>query len=760
MDKEEMRSFLSEENHKSEAAVMATPDIAGAPAAAAAVAAAAEREREEEERERIAFSGHRTAHTNSDSASDTTDKQSAKCRRFLVMGSMCLCVFIIGMGAGNLMASGSGESISDREIVDSIYDIGYGAPVESKTTPEEKEADSPYTLKKKRAAQMRKLRGGMKVVKKAYRSLEEYYHLDRKLFKNAVIPPSISGDLTVLVDRMKRAMLATSEKDRKFIMAVTGSSVSAGHDNFGEEAWSILLQDILSPIWHALDVNFDLRNQAVGGRNPNPHTLCLGPMVGHDVDVVLREYQYWGFDAGFERRYILTEETERKIWLDKGPRDRVVQAAGLEVFLRTAYRLKSQPAVHFIFLQHSEDEGSRPLSYFEDWFKPGGVFEEYASGDFAINAFDHFGTPFDHLRKRAKKGVRYQKNLNETGGKTVCDEDSEDNVADCPVDFDKQDGHHDDGQLFVNWHPGPLGHKVMAHQLAYYYMGLMQRALDDILIAEEAEDLDELINTLEEESKPKRLPSPKLCNPEVCKNPVKCAYSYLPKASGPDVGDWMINDTNHGWRNILAPNQHVCDLESYYEKGCFTHTTKSKLVNHTECHDCVKTRSYRDQKRAFSGNASAGWVSFQIPRSRRCGVWLCEPPYEWSKPIDVVNWHTDVKIVVNGRACEKFNGCFKVHQFGYKQCGIIQATDIVGKVCKWDGFRLDLRVFPLATLPDSACGLNKESGECEFVDEWDETEGAETICHIQNLNGTATCKANGGRTTDSVSAYISEIIVI
>eukprot|EP00954_Amorphochlora_amoebiformis_P009673 752884-Amorphochlora_amoeboformis.AAC.1 len=93
----------------------------------------------------------------------------------------------------------------------------------------------------------------------------------------------------------------------------------------------------MSPLWESAGVNYTMRNQAVGGRNPNPHVLCLEPMLGSDSDIVLREWEYWEFSEGFERRYILEKEKEDNLNLvGPGPRDPKAQVAGLEVFFRMA----------------------------------------------------------------------------------------------------------------------------------------------------------------------------------------------------------------------------------------------------------------------------------------------------------------------------------------------------------------------------------------------------------------------------------------
>jgi hypothetical protein len=63
------------------------------------------------------------------------------------------------------------------------------------------------------------------------------------------------------------------------------------------------------------------------------------------------------------------------------------------------------------------------------------------------------------------------------------------------------------------------------------------------------------------------LPANQHCADKICKflqgSKQKCAYSYLPKAQGPDVGDWMVNSTGQlggkkAWTNEVVDNQKMC----------------------------------------------------------------------------------------------------------------------------------------------------------------------------------------------------------
>eukprot|EP00966_Prymnesium_polylepis_P193806 4492117-Prymnesium_polylepis.1 len=65
-----------------------------------------------------------------------------------------------------------------------------------------------------------------------------------------------------------------------------------------------------------------------------------------------------------------------------------------------------------------------------------GVLGDYRS--FSLQAFDHFGAPFDHLRQvaAAERWQRSKPNV------TLCPAEKLKDVNLCPVDYDRQDGHH------------------------------------------------------------------------------------------------------------------------------------------------------------------------------------------------------------------------------------------------------------------------------------------------------------------------------
>jgi hypothetical protein len=105
------------------------------------------------------------------------------------------------------------------------------------------------------------------MVKAAQAELIKYYEGDSEIMEKAVVQAVRKAD-DVLIARM--ALIMMGKRKKEFIIAAGGSSVTAGHDGFGDASWPSFTERQLAPIWKALGVKFEVRNHAIGGRNPNP----------------------------------------------------------------------------------------------------------------------------------------------------------------------------------------------------------------------------------------------------------------------------------------------------------------------------------------------------------------------------------------------------------------------------------------------------------------------------------------------------------
>jgi hypothetical protein len=188
----------------------------------------------------------------------------------------------------------------------------------------------------KEHAQAAMLHRALTAVKAERARLLKYYDGDTSILRRAPVVPPEDADARLCA---QLALLALGHK-RRFVVGVLGSSVSAGHDGFGDAAWPRVLERWLMPTVKQLGGALTVRNQAVGGTNPFPTSLCLAPILGTDVDLVIREWEYWSFADGMEGARMAKPGVS-------------AEQAGIELLLRTALALPNQPAVHFLKMNHN-----------------------------------------------------------------------------------------------------------------------------------------------------------------------------------------------------------------------------------------------------------------------------------------------------------------------------------------------------------------------------------------------------------------------
>ncbi len=87
------------------------------------------------------------------------------------------------------------------------------------------------------------------------------------------------------------------------VIGVMGTSVTAGHDNWFNESWPVVLGDLLRrPFSAAFGVGVEVRNHAIGGNRYEPSAHCIEATVGPDVDIFGFEFNmiFHGPAAAFE----------------------------------------------------------------------------------------------------------------------------------------------------------------------------------------------------------------------------------------------------------------------------------------------------------------------------------------------------------------------------------------------------------------------------------------------------------------------------
>jgi hypothetical protein len=563
------------------------------------------------------------------------------------------------------------------------------ATKQHKKKPTNHGADVAAFVRKAHTADVDAVVAAKKTVHDGLAELLAYYDGDEQVLDALVFStPGFANTIEA-----KLADLATASGKSKFVIAAFGSSVTAGHDGFGHTAWPAVLGRRLAKELEPLGIEVEVRNQAVGGSEPFPRSLCVGPIAGYDVDLVIREWEYWGMADGLEGQH--------------GGED-----GAIEIFLRTAFMLPNRPAVLFLNMEVGGE--GRKTQQVRALLQ--GKLREY--GDrFAVGVLSSFAKPFDHLRKAAPKSRRHR------SGSKSC---SGGNVGECPVG-PKADGHHtrplhlgvpedsplkplaDPARLFINWHPGTLGHEVMGHQAAYAVLKAAQSGLAALGLGAGG-------------AKAPTLPAPVVCSMSpFCKSQTRtafCATSTLPKHEAPDVGDWLDNSTQTQWRNSATESgkkrEKFCAAPS---KDCEKSPKSQGCWHHT------RSCSYFDQKRAFTGRAADGPLTVRAPRGA-CSLLLSEPGYEWNKPSDIANWHHELAVHVDGEPCR---ACKVVQARG----AYIQSLEIDLKahfggadLDRCAAARITLAVTPVASLDawEQASGKRvcqvARNGKCEPQGDW------------------------------------------
>ena len=71
------------------------------------------------------------------------------------------------------------------------------------------------------------------------------------------------------------------------------------------------------------------------------------------------------------------------------------------MFVRNALQLRGQPVVHFVDLDHPGRDPRSSRMLMKHVVPESGVLHAYAA--LPINAFNHFGVPFDTLRQKPQE---------------------------------------------------------------------------------------------------------------------------------------------------------------------------------------------------------------------------------------------------------------------------------------------------------------------------------------------------------------------
>ena len=176
----------------------------------------------------------------------------------------------------------------------------------------------PLNTAQQLGARASKTAATLALVKEAKARIHSKWDVDRyPLFLSLVHAPSSSF---ALQKQKLQALLLSSAARQQFIMGFSGSSVTAGHDNYFHEAFPSVLNATLRPIFKSLDIELVVRNHAFGNNPCCPYNDCLETHLGDDLDILA-----W----------------EQSMNCGRDPRP-------VETFLRAAARMPKKPSVWFL----------------------------------------------------------------------------------------------------------------------------------------------------------------------------------------------------------------------------------------------------------------------------------------------------------------------------------------------------------------------------------------------------------------------------
>jgi len=556
-----------------------------------------------------------------------------------------------------LLAPAGGGSDSNRESIEHEYHAlvqrFHGGC--SLLLPPPEVQDSGVGLSK---TEKLRLLGVQTYLRKKLNQLVAYYECDRDLLEKASFK-ALRNDapfVAKLADRLVRRDDFVGKQGPHFVIAAIGSSVTAGHGTFRAVAYPAVMEDRLKPVWAAAGIALEVRNRGTGAEPVHPMSFCLPQRVGLDADVVVVENEFWPYTQGLSINGLgsFAKEGAAK------------DAAGMEIVMRMALNLPRQPALHFMSLTKVD------FSFMNDWLSQSGPLKPY--GRYAINGFTAFRGAFEHF-----------KTSRHCTGK----------VLGCLKAEGKQDGYHTDsvsmravrqraalmrtlpnhgddpqsitkhgGTLFVNWHPGPLGHEVIGNQMAYYHMKAMDHAIS-LLLASDEQGLQELRGNAAAQP----LPQNAQCSDVVCSPlfPPTCAYSTLPSSTPNGIMDRVVDErvaAKNGWTMKECPgNRGRCEKSG---RG-------RRLVE----------RDYLDCRLTAQGFGTGAPLSLRFTAMYRCMIVIGEcTSYGWNRPRDIVDWSTDVAVNVEGEPCLPPNCIFYGAGSNGVHTVVVDARALLGSKCR------------------------------------------------------------------------------
>jgi hypothetical protein len=393
--------------------------------------------------------------------------------------------------------------------------------------------------------------------------------------------------------QLRSALRRKMSSQKPFVFAAFGSSVSAGHDNFPNVSWPFELERILNPTFEKLGFGFEMRQRAVGGIGGAPYaTGCLQNRAGSGVDAINWEwhvfYDHKCATQKFVREaYRLNGDRHAPVIFDLEQTHSEMKRFRHEIIDQDAPKVRQQlfpnsdldegflkrtwhPSTWYLtdeYISKAEVAQWHKISTGEVKFVEAVPRKESALEDAESEQLESLSekpnkeqqAEIDKQTKAALEGTYLDSRLNTSGAIKGFSEAgfgyeafyAAGGLSGVPLTYGPWYGAREKA-FMINWHPGPLGHLLIATQLAHYI-------------------LEELLHTLQEDEAQAAIPKmPVLV--EECGGLTRSCLTGVGPHTGPDITSAILK--GHGWDQKMSIHQFGGDVT----KAVMNHDKKMPLV--------------------------------------------------------------------------------------------------------------------------------------------------------------------------------------
>jgi hypothetical protein len=271
------------------------------------------------------------------------------------------------------------------------------------------------------------------------------------LFLNFMHIPRHSWD----IQKHKFIKLILEEKysNSSFVVGFAGSSVTAGHDSYFQEAYPQIFYNSMKSVMSTLNVKFEVRNHGLGNNPCYPYDSCIPTHMGDDLD-------------------ILTWEQSMNCGRDSKP---------LESFTRSAIRMRKSPTVMYILSGTPAWKPEDCVNISSNSKPPNTSFHDSnLNSKITPKDMKYRADLSKHMYEMSFLNVNSKSIVNEYNGvapmgQNVLGLDAYKCQGPYSADFSvKTPGGG------VEWHPGAKGHTLRGENIAFSMLSILQDAIDEI----------------------------------------------------------------------------------------------------------------------------------------------------------------------------------------------------------------------------------------------------------------------------------------